>query len=160
MNIRTRWLFGGLALAAVVLLGVALSYGPLPIRLLVRAYSDVIRGIPVLILIFAFRSSAALGYAYLALLLGLVVVLVWAGVWILLNAPLNAGVIKILLLLGVFAGTLAISILRGLFARIPEPEGVRLARGDAPALFAEVDAISRELGVKPVSRTPLRPSPS
>ncbi len=42
-----------LSLAAGVLLGVALTYGPLPLRLLVRAYSDIIRGIPVLILIFA-----------------------------------------------------------------------------------------------------------
>ena len=42
-----------LSLLAGVLLGVALTYGPLPLRLLVRAYSDIIRGIPVLILIFA-----------------------------------------------------------------------------------------------------------
>jgi polar amino acid transport system permease protein len=42
-----------LSLGAGVLLGVALTYGPLPLRLLVRAYSDIIRGIPVLILIFA-----------------------------------------------------------------------------------------------------------
>ena len=42
-----------LSLLAGVILGVALTYGPLPIRLLVRGYSDIIRGIPVLILIFA-----------------------------------------------------------------------------------------------------------
>ena len=42
-----------LSLLAGLLLGVALTYGPLPLRLIVRAYSDVIRGIPVLILIFA-----------------------------------------------------------------------------------------------------------
>ena len=42
-----------LSLLAGLLLGVALTYGPLPLRLLVRAYSDIIRGIPVLILIFA-----------------------------------------------------------------------------------------------------------
>ena len=42
-----------LSLLAGVLLGVALTYGPWPVRLLVRAYSDIIRGIPVLILIFA-----------------------------------------------------------------------------------------------------------
>ena len=36
-----------------VVLGVALVYGPLPLRLLIRAYSDIIRGIPVLVLIFA-----------------------------------------------------------------------------------------------------------
>lgn len=34
-------------------LGVALTYGPLPVKFVVRAYSDIIRGIPVLILIFA-----------------------------------------------------------------------------------------------------------
>lgn len=42
-----------MSLVAGVVLGVALTYGPLPLRLLVRGYSDVIRGIPVLILIFA-----------------------------------------------------------------------------------------------------------
>ncbi len=42
-----------LSLVAGVLLGVALVYGPWPLRLLIRAYSDFIRGIPVLILIFA-----------------------------------------------------------------------------------------------------------
>ena len=36
-----------------MLLGVALTYGPLAAALAVRAYSDIIRGIPVLILIFA-----------------------------------------------------------------------------------------------------------
>jgi polar amino acid transport system permease protein len=42
-----------LSLAFGVALGLALVYGPLPLRLLVRAFSDVIRGIPVLVLIFA-----------------------------------------------------------------------------------------------------------
>jgi polar amino acid transport system permease protein len=42
-----------LSLVAGVLLGVALVYGPWPLRLLIRAYSDFIRGVPVLILIFA-----------------------------------------------------------------------------------------------------------
>jgi polar amino acid transport system permease protein len=42
-----------LSLVAGVLLGVALMYGPWPLRLLIRAYSDFIRGVPVLILIFA-----------------------------------------------------------------------------------------------------------
>jgi polar amino acid transport system permease protein len=41
------------SLLAGVALGVALVYGPLPLRLLIRAYSDVVRGIPVLVLIFA-----------------------------------------------------------------------------------------------------------
>jgi polar amino acid transport system permease protein len=42
-----------LSLVLGVLLGLILVYGPLPLRLLVRGYSDVIRGIPVLVLIFA-----------------------------------------------------------------------------------------------------------
>jgi polar amino acid transport system permease protein len=42
-----------ISLVIGVALGVALTYGPLPVKFLVRAYSDIIRGIPVLILIFA-----------------------------------------------------------------------------------------------------------
>jgi His/Glu/Gln/Arg/opine family amino acid ABC transporter permease subunit len=42
-----------LSLAIGVALGVGIAYGPLPLRLLVRLFSDVIRGIPVLVLIFA-----------------------------------------------------------------------------------------------------------
>lgn len=42
-----------LSLVLGVLLGLILVYGPLPLRMLVRGYSDVIRGIPVLVLIFA-----------------------------------------------------------------------------------------------------------
>ena len=53
VTLQVSALVVSLSLVAGVLLGVALSYGPLPVRLLVRAYSDVIRGIPVLILIFA-----------------------------------------------------------------------------------------------------------
>jgi polar amino acid transport system permease protein len=41
------------SLVVGVLLGIVLVYGPLPLRWLVRGYSDIIRGIPVLVLIFA-----------------------------------------------------------------------------------------------------------
>jgi polar amino acid transport system permease protein len=42
------------ALSLVVggVLGIALVYGPLPLRFLVRAFSDIIRGIPILVLLF------------------------------------------------------------------------------------------------------------
>ena len=55
---------GGRALARwwASLLGVALVYGPAPLRWLVRGYSDIIRGIPVLVLIFAvYYGLPALG---------------------------------------------------------------------------------------------------
>ena len=42
-----------LPLTLGVLFGLVLVYGPLPLRLLVRGYSDLIRGIPILVLIFA-----------------------------------------------------------------------------------------------------------
>ena len=42
-----------ISLVAGVALGVALVYGPAPLRWLVRGYSDVVRGIPILVLIFA-----------------------------------------------------------------------------------------------------------
>jgi polar amino acid transport system permease protein len=42
-----------LSLIAGVILGVGLIYGPLPLRLLIRLLTDCIRGIPILVLIFA-----------------------------------------------------------------------------------------------------------
>ncbi|MBN9552903.1 MAG: ABC transporter permease subunit, partial [Alphaproteobacteria bacterium] len=41
-----------LSLIAGVILGVGLVYGPAPIRWTVRIFSDTIRGIPILVLIF------------------------------------------------------------------------------------------------------------
>ncbi len=40
------------SLSAGVVMGVGVTYGPLPVRLVVRIFSDVIRGIPILVLIF------------------------------------------------------------------------------------------------------------
>jgi polar amino acid transport system permease protein len=48
--------------------GIALLYGPLPLRWLVRAYVDIIRGIPLLVLLFAvFYGLPALGVPVSAL---------------------------------------------------------------------------------------------
>lgn len=41
-----------LSLVAGLLLGVLVSYGSLPVRIVIRLFSDVIRGIPILVLIF------------------------------------------------------------------------------------------------------------
>ena len=43
----------GLSLLFGVVLGTILSYGPAPVRWAIRIYSDVIRGIPILVLIFS-----------------------------------------------------------------------------------------------------------
>jgi polar amino acid transport system permease protein len=42
-----------LSLVIGVTLGVSIVYGPVPVRLFVRVFSDIVRGIPVLVLIFA-----------------------------------------------------------------------------------------------------------
>lgn len=41
-----------ISLAIGLVLGVGLTYGPLPLRLAIRLFSDTIRGIPILVLIF------------------------------------------------------------------------------------------------------------
>jgi polar amino acid transport system permease protein len=41
-----------ISLVVGVVLGVGLTYGPMPVRLAVRVFSDTIRGIPILVLIF------------------------------------------------------------------------------------------------------------
>jgi polar amino acid transport system permease protein len=53
VTLEVSLLVVAVSLVAGVLLGILLVYGPLPLRWLVRGYSDVVRGIPVLVLIFA-----------------------------------------------------------------------------------------------------------
>lgn len=56
-----------ISLSAGVLLGCGLVYGPLPLRLLVRLFSDTIRGIPILVLIFfVYYGFPAIGIDFAA----------------------------------------------------------------------------------------------
>ncbi len=52
VTIEVSVLVISLSLVAGLLLGVVVTYGPLPARLVIRLFSDVIRGIPILVLIF------------------------------------------------------------------------------------------------------------
>lgn len=61
-----------LSLVIGIVLGVGLIYGPWPVKLVVRFFSDCIRGIPILVLIFIVY------YGFPAL--GLHIVAFWAGV--------------------------------------------------------------------------------
>lgn len=68
----------GTALGFVI--GLVLEYGDLPLRLLARGYVDTIRGIPVLVLIFAcYFGLPALGLGLSALQAGLVALSVFAA---------------------------------------------------------------------------------
>lgn len=53
VTLQVSFLVVAMSLVAGVVLGAGLVYGPLPLRWLIRGFSDVIRGIPVLVLIFA-----------------------------------------------------------------------------------------------------------
>lgn len=53
VTLQVSLLVVAMSLIAGVTLGAGLVYGPLPLRWLIRGFSDVIRGIPVLVLIFA-----------------------------------------------------------------------------------------------------------
>jgi polar amino acid transport system permease protein len=56
-----------ISLVAGVVLGCGLIYGPMPVRLLVRAFSDTIRGIPILVLIFfVYYGFPAIGLNFAA----------------------------------------------------------------------------------------------
>jgi polar amino acid transport system permease protein len=60
--------------------GLALLYGNRPLRMLVRAYVDTIRGIPLLVLIFAiFYGLPALGLKVSALTAGVLALSVFCG---------------------------------------------------------------------------------
>lgn len=60
--------------------GICLRYGTLPLRFLVRAYVDILRGIPVLVLIFAsFYGLALLGLDISAFLGGVVALSAFCG---------------------------------------------------------------------------------
>lgn len=52
VTLLVSFLTVALSLAAGVLLGLGLVYGPAPLRWAVRGFSDIVRGIPILVLIF------------------------------------------------------------------------------------------------------------
>lgn len=83
---------------------------------------------------------ALLGYGYLGVLLAVLLAIVVGAVLSLF--VLKALAIKIALVVGAFAWM----VLRALWVRIPEPEGIRLAPRDAPALFERIEAVRRAVG--------------
>ncbi len=85
---------------------------------------------------------AALGYAYILLVLGVVVALIYLLVWLtFLGGHFNIWVLKfgwVLLVLAWF-------VLRSLWVKLSAPEGVRLTREEAPKLFALADELAGKL---------------
>jgi Zn-dependent protease with chaperone function len=84
---------------------------------------------------------AALGYAYIFLVLALLAVLIGAVVLIMVYGHVRGGLVKIIIALG----ALAFLILRSLWVQIPAPEGLELDRATAPRLFEMLDELTTAL---------------
>src|SRR3954453_1077430 len=82
---------------------------------------------------------AALGYAYIATALSVLLVLAAAVIYLGIHHP--APLLKLLLPIG----ALAVVILRSLAVRIDLPEGIPLSRAEAPALFNAIDAATHSV---------------
>jgi hypothetical protein len=82
---------------------------------------------------------AALGYAYIATALSVLLVLAAAVIYLGIHHP--APLLKLLLPIG----ALALVILRSLAVRIEPPEGIPLSRAEAPALHNAIDAVNHSV---------------
>jgi Zn-dependent protease with chaperone function len=89
-------------------------------------------------------ALAALAYTYIGLVFVLMVALVVGVVALVIRAP-NAATIKLAFVLGAIGGGMAWAILKGLWVRLPPPEGLRLDPASAPALFQLIEELRREL---------------
>ena len=89
-------------------------------------------------------SVAGFGLLVLA---ALALALVWQGGWLVLVVLKFA---KLLIFLALPMWLLLRSSLRALFMRLPPPQGLPVARADAPALFAALDRMRRQLKGPPV----------
>jgi Zn-dependent protease with chaperone function len=83
---------------------------------------------------------AALGYGYLALLIAILLAILAGAIASLF--VLKALAIKIAIAVGAFIWM----VLRALWVRIPEPEGVAVTPREAPQLFARIDALREAVG--------------
>lgn len=83
-------------------------------------------------------ALAVLGYGYVA---GILIGLILAMISVLLVAPSAATIGWVVLPLG----AVAVVVLRALWIRLPDPDGIRIRPADAPELFRLLGALRREL---------------
>lgn len=96
------------------------------------------------------RRVVALGYFYIALVLGVMVGLIGLIVWLMVSSGRGyAAEIKIILILGIGVVGMAAS----LFRRLPdEDDGVSVSRDEAPRLWATVDGLCDRLQAPKIHR--------
>jgi Zn-dependent protease with chaperone function/Tfp pilus assembly protein PilF len=96
---------------------------------------------------------ALLGYGYVLAVLGVVLLLVGLGIYLMAETRFNTAIAKLEIFLLVIAGL----IVRALWVRLSAPEGLALERGEAPTLFAEVDRLRETLRTPRIHRVLLTP---
>lgn len=84
---------------------------------------------------------AALGYAYVLIMLALVLALLTGIIWAGIAGHISGATFKFVILLGGFA----LVIVRSLWVTIPAPKGLELQRAQAPQLFALADELTDAL---------------
>lgn len=85
---------------------------------------------------------AALGYAYVLLVLGVLAALLYLLAWATFSLRMHAWTLKF----GWVLLMLAWVVVRALWVKMPAPEGVALTRAEAPRLFALADELAATLG--------------
>lgn len=97
---------------------------------------------------------AMLGYAYIFLVLAVLLVLIGLLLWAILSGKgLNSIVVNIEIALLVLVSIVA----RSLWVKVPAPKGIELSKEQAPALFATVDEIRRAVDGPVVHRILITP---
>jgi Zn-dependent protease with chaperone function len=86
-------------------------------------------------------AFAVLGYAYILIILGILLTLCAVMGWVIINHGLNYGTIKITIALGI----VTLLMLQALWVKIPPPEGIALTRESVPKLYAMLDELSSKL---------------
>lgn len=81
---------------------------------------------------------AALGYGYVWFVLAIVLALLAALVWAVINVSFNGIVLKV----GLALLVLSYMIIRSLWISFPRPQGIRLSREQAPKLFEMIDELT------------------
>ncbi len=99
-----------------------------------------------------------LGYAYIALMLLLVLALAGGLVYLLIQFPrFVLAHLKFTLPTLMVLGTMAWLVTRSLIVRLPRPSGIEITRAQAPRLFAMLDGLRTELGTPPIHRVVVTP---
>jgi Zn-dependent protease with chaperone function len=87
---------------------------------------------------------ALLGYAYIFLIVGVLLVVIGVLVWGVLSAG-RGGVIQLAWKVGLALAGLTVVILRSLWVRLPPPEGLTLSPGPARTLWRAIEEIRRSM---------------